>query len=94
MQQDRAVSSDPLPWLRLPKLDYVEVAGQKDQAREDFERGRMKNLSTTADPSLVVQQLEDLRGRMNQKIAQGDMDAAESLRQQLEAKMKNERRRL
>jgi hypothetical protein len=67
---------------------------KKNQAREDFERGRMKNLSTTADPSLVVQQLEDLRGRMNQKIAQGDMDAAESLRQQLEAKMKNERRRL
>jgi hypothetical protein len=26
--QDRAVSSDPLPWLRLPKFDFVEVAGQ------------------------------------------------------------------
>lgn len=25
---DRAASSDPLPWLSLPKLDFVEVAGQ------------------------------------------------------------------
>jgi hypothetical protein len=83
VDEDRAVSSDPLPWLRLPKLDYVEVAGQKDQAREDFELGRSM---VSSDPSLV--QLEDLRVRMNQKLAQGDVDAAESLRQQLEAKMK------
>lgn len=26
---DRAVSSDPLPWLVLPRLDFVEVAGQR-----------------------------------------------------------------
>jgi hypothetical protein len=36
MQQDRAVSSDPLPWLRLPKLDYVEVAGQKKSSARRF----------------------------------------------------------
>lgn len=27
----RAVASDPLPWLKLPKLDYVQVAGQEDE---------------------------------------------------------------
>lgn len=26
---DRAVQSDPLPWLKLPKFDFVEVAGQE-----------------------------------------------------------------
>ena len=30
---DRAASNDPLPWLSLPKLDFVEVAGQ--QSAED-----------------------------------------------------------
>ena len=29
--KNRAVASDPLPWLKLPKLDYVEVAGQATQ---------------------------------------------------------------
>jgi hypothetical protein len=33
--QDRAVSSDPLPWLKLPKLDFVEVAGQQQQQQDD-----------------------------------------------------------
>ena len=27
--KSRAVASDPLPWLKLPKLDYVQVAGQE-----------------------------------------------------------------
>ena len=25
--QDRAVQQDPLPWLKLPQLDFVEVVG-------------------------------------------------------------------
>lgn len=33
--QDRAVSGDPLPWLRLPDLDFVEVAGQIKQGSTD-----------------------------------------------------------
>lgn len=36
--QDRAVSGDPLPWLRLPELDFVEVAGmnKEDDKTTDF----------------------------------------------------------
>ena len=35
---ERAASNDPLPWLKLPKLDYVEVAGQKDEDLVLFEQ--------------------------------------------------------
>ena len=30
---ERAVANDPLPWLKLPKLDFVEVAGQTNDNR-------------------------------------------------------------
>jgi hypothetical protein len=40
--QDRAVSSDPLPWLKLPQLDFVEVAGQQQQ-QDDSGGGRSRN---------------------------------------------------
>ena len=42
---DRAASSDTLPWLKLPKLDFVEVAGQKssqDQLFDELEDLRVK----------------------------------------------------
>lgn len=32
---DRAVQSDPMPWLKLPKFDFVEVAGQETPDLED-----------------------------------------------------------
>jgi hypothetical protein len=35
-------SSDPLPWLSLPKLDFVEVAGQKDEILVELERIRQE----------------------------------------------------
>lgn len=35
---ERALSSDPLPWLKLPRLDFVEVAGQKTRQQELMEQ--------------------------------------------------------
>jgi hypothetical protein len=37
--KSRAVSNDPLPWLKLPKLDYVQVAGQEEDASNDVNDG-------------------------------------------------------
>jgi hypothetical protein len=37
--KSRAVSNDPLPWLKLPKLDYVQVAGQEENASEGVNDG-------------------------------------------------------
>lgn len=34
---DRAVQFDPLPWLKLPQLDFVEVAGQEPRQSSESE---------------------------------------------------------
>lgn len=74
--EDRAVQSDPLPWLRLPQLDFVEVAGQESRA---------PNLR---DNDAVVTQLEMLRVRMNDQLAAGNVAEANALRQQMETIMR------
>jgi hypothetical protein len=73
---DRAVQSDPLPWLRLPRLDFVEVAGQ--ESRTPDLRGN----------DAVVAQLEMLRARMNEQLAAGNVEEASALRQQMETVMR------
>jgi len=83
--EDRAVSSDPLPWLRLPKLDFVDVAGQEELAKEDYEKGR---LASNPQKNDILIQLEDLRERMNEKLAQGNLEEAKALRNDLEKMMK------
>ena len=65
---ERAVSSDPLPWLRLPKLDFVEVAGQDNRLSE----------------AEVVASLESLRVEMKQELAKGNVQKAEELGRILE----------
>jgi len=82
--QDRAASSDPLPWLRLPKLDFVDVAGQEELGREDFEKGR---LSGSVQDNQVLVKLESLREKMNQKLADGNVEEALVLRKELEKTM-------
>lgn len=64
---------DPLPWLKLPQLDFVEVAGQSNIGGND---------------EALVEQLESLRVEMNAEIGQGHMKQAESLRNELETLMK------
>ena len=65
---ERAVSSDPIPWLKLPKLDFVEVAGQDNKLSE----------------TEVVARLESLRGAMNEELGKGNVQKAEELGQSLE----------
>lgn len=35
-------NEDPLPWLSLPRLDFVDVAGQQDDAIDELERIRQE----------------------------------------------------
>ena len=57
---DRAVQGDdPLPWLRLPDLDFVEVAGQNNPSKQRISR-RAKSVTsipvndTTTENSLLI----------------------------------------
>jgi hypothetical protein len=77
---ERAVSSDPLPWLQLPELDFVEVAGQEQQKKEDFERD-------AGQQDVLLTQLERLRLEKNnkrQKGTKGQAEDAEQIQRELE----------
>lgn len=67
-------SSDPLPWLKLPQLTFVEVAGQEQRQSNDDDE--------------AYRQLESLRTRMNDQLEKGQIEEATALRKQLEGLMK------
>jgi hypothetical protein len=64
-QKDR---DDPLPWLKLPKLDFVEVAGQADQEATAYEQletmrremNQRREEGNTAEATVIKDELEKL----------------------------------
>jgi hypothetical protein len=62
---------DPLPWLKLPKLDFVDVAGQESVRSE----------------VAMLETLESLRLEMNTLLDQGKIEDATLVRAKLEAIM-------
>ena len=65
------VSSDPLPWLKLPKFSYVDVAGQEKDVSED----------------MVVAKLEELTVRMRQELELGDKEKAATTMKEMDSLM-------
>jgi len=59
---DYAKEKDPLPWMKLPRLDFVEVAGQNDlpspEAVATDARAQQK----------VFDELESLRSKLNNEL--------------------------
>jgi hypothetical protein len=64
-------SADPLPWLKLPQLDFVEVAGQPSRLEEEA----------------LLKRLETLRVEMNELLEEGKVEEASSIRKELETVM-------
>lgn len=64
---------DPLPWLKLPQLDFVEVAGQTNSKIQEQQ---------------FLEELESLRQEMNEKLEQGKVLEASAIRDELESRMK------
>eukprot|EP00532_Pseudo-nitzschia_australis_P004675 CAMPEP_0168203254 /NCGR_PEP_ID=MMETSP0139_2-20121125/24746_1 /TAXON_ID=44445 /ORGANISM="Pseudo-nitzschia australis, Strain 10249 10 AB" /LENGTH=211 /DNA_ID=CAMNT_0008129073 /DNA_START=83 /DNA_END=719 /DNA_ORIENTATION=- len=61
---DDGKDNDPLPWIKLPRLDFVEVAGQKDlpppvAAAATIDRKEQQR---------VYEELENLRLRLNREL--------------------------
>ena len=89
-EDERAVKSDPLPWLSLPRLDFVDVAGQDAQdalLKEDYEQEQGR-ASQKSQHDAVMGKLERLRESMNEALAQGNIDEATARRTELETLMK------
>ena len=67
------IKTDPLPWLKLPNLDFVDVAGQ-DKIMSESE---------------LMMKLERLKEGMKTAVEQGRLQEAESIRKELEQTMEN-----
>jgi hypothetical protein len=65
-------SEDPLPWLKLPRFDFVDVAGQDSSVSEEA----------------VLKRLEELRVEMNDLLEQKKFREASAVRLTLEKLMK------
>jgi hypothetical protein len=94
--ENRAVQSDPLPWLRLPQVDFVDVAGQERrrlvplQNRGNSNDGPPQQQESDNDESsmIVIGQLELLRAEMQEQVHLGNTEEARRLRNELERLMK------
>mmetsp|Transcript_26740 Transcript_26740/g.61490 ORF Transcript_26740/g.61490 Transcript_26740/m.61490 type:complete len:215 (-) Transcript_26740:77-721(-) len=66
---ERALGSDdPLPWLKLPRLDFVDVVGQEESPME-------------VDNDVV--ELENLRMQLNEYLAQGNVTEANTIQRRM-----------
>ena len=72
--QEKPVESDPLPWLRLPQLDFVEVAGQPSRVEE----------------KILYERLETLRTELNTQLQAGQTGEALRIQEELESLMTEE----
>lgn len=67
---------DPLPWLKLPQFDYVDVAGQPKFPQNSNDE--------------VVLKMEALKDQMKVQIDEGDLAAAKQIEVELETLMEKE----
>mmetsp|Transcript_21098 Transcript_21098/g.23451 ORF Transcript_21098/g.23451 Transcript_21098/m.23451 type:complete len:133 (-) Transcript_21098:345-743(-) len=62
-EQDALSGEDPLPWLKLPKLDFVEVSGQEERTVElKMEQVRIK--MNKALEQGEIEQAKELRSEL------------------------------
>jgi len=74
-------ASDPLSWLTLPKLDFVDVVGQEK------ETVAVVVVPNKEEEALVVQKLEKLAERLRFELQDGEKGKAEKTALELESLM-------
>ena len=82
---------DPLPWLKLPEFDFVDVAGQPKKPKQMQQSMREgKSPSSSRNESEVLAELEFLREQMKMEIERGNLEDAKRIESELERIMKKE----
>jgi len=84
--KEESGTDDPLPWLKLPQLDFVDVAGQEKQVMASKSLRGIDG--GNGDEGDVVGELESLRSAMNEELENGNVAEATVLREKLERRMK------
>ena len=69
---DAVSGNDPLPWLRLPTLEFVEVAGQSDPLEVQLESLRLKMNRALQEGK--VQQAVELRQELEEIMSANGFD--------------------
>jgi hypothetical protein len=90
-QQQTSLSSssskDPLPWLKLPQLDFVDVAGQEKSPPRRKQIEIIEQVQVSDNMEGVYQELEQLRLKMNRELQEENIDEAKRMQSQLEKLM-------
>ena len=91
-------NNDPLPWLKLPRLDFVEVAGQQEQQQQSLILGEEVEVEEDEPQQRVYEELERLRLKLNIELEKNssninsykeeDLLEATRLRKKIERLMK------
>ena len=83
---------DPLPWLKLPELDFVDVAGQPKRPKpqqQPTEEG-VPPSSARRDGTEITAKLEMLRAQMKTEVEQGNLEYAKRIEDEMLQLMKEE----
>mmetsp|Transcript_11235 Transcript_11235/g.12869 ORF Transcript_11235/g.12869 Transcript_11235/m.12869 type:complete len:193 (-) Transcript_11235:381-959(-) len=62
-EQDALSGEDPLPWLKLPKLDFVEVSGQEER-RVELKMEQVRIKMNKALEQGEIEQAKELRSEL------------------------------
>ena len=84
--------ADPLPWLKLPEFDYVDVAGQpkKPKQPEIIIPNSSSTNSSSKSEAEVVSRLEFLFARMKEEVDNDNLIEAKRFELELEKIMEEE----
>ena len=88
-------ASDPLPWLKLPEFDYVDVAGQPKKPKlQQLQKIQSDDLSDMSRDSRneaeIVSRLELLFAEMKKEVDNDNLIEAKRIELELEKIMEEE----
>ena len=83
-KQGAEAKKDPLPWLKLPKLDFVEVAGQDDDDVPSSPASTSQLPIGSQAEKVFTARLEEMAAEMRQCLKDGETDRAAEIREQIE----------
>ena len=90
-------AGDPLPWLKLPELDFIDVAGREKKKQKKVQPNKksvpeqIKDMDKAMErDEKILLKLESLKDRMKAEVAMGDLVAAKRIEDELESIMKKE----
>jgi hypothetical protein len=82
--------TDPLPWLKLPEFDYVDVAGQPKKPKQPKIVPSSSSAKSSSNEAEVVSRLELLFAQMKKEVENDNLIEAKRIELELEKIMEEE----